>query len=297
MIINMTGGGGTGAILTVASSGAGTVTVSNSTLGKSYSKAVSVGGTAVFKGLASGTWTITLSDGAGAETTQTVVIKADYSTSVAYFNATITITYPAGSTCTATDGVSNFTAPDTSGSWVLTVPNAGTWTVTATANDGSGNTKSQSVQITAEGQSESVALSYRQYLFDNDSIVEWTGDFGNEDYVSSGYRIGTTLYVKRTGSSGHNMWAAVYTAETVDISNYSRLVADISAASGSDIYLAVCKGSNADAKGELAAYTAIATGEVSVDISKLTGPYYITLNATYGQSGTATCTATKVWLE
>lgn len=167
MIINMTGGGGTGAILTVASSGAGTVTVSNSTLGKSYSKAVSVGGTAVFKGLASGTWTITLSDGAGAETTQTVVIKADYSTSVAYFNATITITYPAGSTCTATDGVSNFTAPDTSGSWVLTVPNAGTWTVTATANDGSGDTANKAVEITAEGQSVNVELSYRYYLYNN----------------------------------------------------------------------------------------------------------------------------------
>ena len=48
---------------------------------------------------------------------------------VALFEATIHITYPAGSVCTATDGVTTLTAPDTSGTWDCVVPNAGDWTV------------------------------------------------------------------------------------------------------------------------------------------------------------------------
>lgn len=50
MIINMNGGGGgkTGATLVVNSSGSGVVTVSNAELGKSYSKAVTMGGSVAF---------------------------------------------------------------------------------------------------------------------------------------------------------------------------------------------------------------------------------------------------------
>ena len=212
--------------------------------------------------------------------------------------AAIGVTYPAGSTCTATNGSKTLKADDTSGLFLFAIPEPKTlpetWVITAT--DGT-RTKSQSVSITAKGQIENVELSYDYYLFNGGSIVDWTGDFGNKEDASSGYKIGTTLYVKRTGSSGHNMWAAVYTDEPVDISSYSRLVADISAASGSDIYLAVCKSAAADEKKEFAASADIVKGEVSVDISKLTGSYYITLNATYGQTGTASCTATVVWLE
>lgn len=62
-MIYVMSGGGSGASLTVTSTGAGTVTVSNATLGKSYSKPVTAGGTVTFKGLKSGTWTVKLSDG------------------------------------------------------------------------------------------------------------------------------------------------------------------------------------------------------------------------------------------
>lgn len=206
----------------------------------------------------------------------------------------IYVNYPPGSVCTCSNGDKSYTSKDNSGIWLFSGLELGEWTVTAT--DGT-RTKSQSVSITAKGQIENVKLSYEYYLFNGGSIVDWTGTFGNTEYASSGYKIGTTLYVKRTGSSGHNMWAAVYTDEPVDISSYSRLVADISAASGSDIYLAVCKSAAADEKKEFAASADIVKGEVSVDISNLTGSYYITLNATYGQSGTASCTATAVRLE
>lgn len=88
--------------------------------------------------------------------------------------AFIVVTYPAGSTCTATDGTTTLTAPDTSGSWVCKVPNAGTWTVSCT--DGT-DSASANVSITTEGQSESVALSYGYWIFDNGVIHPDVGSF------------------------------------------------------------------------------------------------------------------------
>lgn len=76
--------------------------------------------------------------------------------------ATIGVTYPAGSTLTCTNGSKTLTAKTTSGQWVFAIPETGTWTVTAT--DGT-NTKSESVSITAEGQWESVTLSYQFVLY------------------------------------------------------------------------------------------------------------------------------------
>ena len=168
-MIYVLSGGQTGAILTVTSSGAGTITVSNTTLGKSYSKSVTAGGSAVFKGLQTGTWTVKLTDGTQTST-KTITITSDYSTSIAYFSATISITYPATSTCVVTNSSGQTVASDTNtGSstktWTATVNATGTYTVTATATDGSGKSKSQSVSITADGQSIPVTLSYNFVLF------------------------------------------------------------------------------------------------------------------------------------
>lgn len=120
------GCGGTGAALTVTAPAGCTVTVSKD--GKTKTKVADSSGLAVFRGLATGEWTVTITD--GEQTAQkTVTITADYSTAITFFAATIHVTYPAGSTCTATDGVTTLTAPDTSGTWNCVVPNAGTWTV------------------------------------------------------------------------------------------------------------------------------------------------------------------------
>lgn len=103
------------------------------------------------------------------------LIAANIKKGISIFNITgsyeqqafafITVTYPAGSTLTCTNDTKTFEAKTTSGKWVFTIPDAGTWTVTCTANDGSGNSKSQSVSITTEGQWESVELKYRYYVF------------------------------------------------------------------------------------------------------------------------------------
>ena len=71
--------------------------------------------------------------------------------------AVIGVTYPEGSTCTATDGTTTLSAPDTSGTWACVVPNAGTWTLECT--DGT-DTATETVTITAEGQVETVEVDY-----------------------------------------------------------------------------------------------------------------------------------------
>lgn len=176
-IVRRGGGGGSGGTLVVTSSGAGTVTVSNSALGKSYSKSVTAGGSVTFKGLKTGEWTVTLSNGAQT-TTKSVTVNADYSVSVAYFSAAISVTYPASSTCTCTDGTTTLNdTNDTSSAKTatFTVPNTGTWTITATNGD---RTRSTDVSITADGQSKSVTLKYSLDIivngkFNYDVIGSW----------------------------------------------------------------------------------------------------------------------------
>ena len=78
--------------------------------------------------------------------------------------AVIGATYPAGSTCTCSNGSKTLKAKDTSGQALFTIPEAGTWTVTAVSGDKSA---SKAVEITAEGQVENVKLVYILELYDN----------------------------------------------------------------------------------------------------------------------------------
>lgn len=91
--------------------------------------------------------------------------------------AAIGVEYPAGSACTCTNGTKTLKAKDTSGKWVFAIPEAGKWTVTAT--DGT-NSKSVDVEITTQGQSEKVVLSYQLVLLDGADLCEavtggWSG--------------------------------------------------------------------------------------------------------------------------
>ena len=174
MIFNMVGGGGgSGATLVVSSPANVSVTVSKDD--KSYTKNSGSLGSSTFKGLATGTWTVTIS-GNGQTATKTIEITADYAITIAFFSASINITYPANSTCVVTNSSGQTVASDTNTgtstkTWTATVNATGTYTITATATDGSGKSKSQSVSITADGQSESVTLTYIYYLQQGATIV------------------------------------------------------------------------------------------------------------------------------
>ena len=221
------GSGGTGAALTVTAPAGATVTVSKD--GKSKTKVADLDGVAVFKGLATGQWTLSITD--GEQTAQkTVTITADYTTAITFFAATIHVTYPVGSTCTATDGVTTLTAPDTNGTWDCVVENAGLWTFkiangTETAED--------TVEITADGQSESLTLDYNLVLFDN-------GKLKNGVTIQDVSEATAKAYIKddHIEFSGGNKFG-FYFNPPYDLSKYRTLEVDVQSITPDNLKLGV----------------------------------------------------------
>ena len=278
-------GGGSGGTLTVTAPANVTVTVSKD--GKSKIKNSGTSGVVVFKGLASGTWTVTItSDGKTAQ--KNVVVTTDYSTVIAFFAATINITYPAGSTCTCSDGTTTISAPDTSGTWACIVPNAGTWTVTSTSGT---ETDSKAVTITTDGQSTSVELSYALFLFKpnapSDIIAgEWEMP-GNSTVTAE-----AELVVKSVNNYNSNRLISARTKGQIDLTEYSTLQATCKASGGSNTKLEVYSGSS------VVASTAIGTDltTVTVDISALSGLHSIGFAGNHTAYLTITYTATEIKL-
>lgn len=278
-------GGGSGGTLTVTAPANVTVTVSKD--GKTKTKSSGTSGVVVFKGLASGTWTLTITDGSQTSS-KPVVVTADYSTVIAFFAATINITYPAGSTCTATDGTTTLTAPDTSGTWACIVPNAGTWTVTSTSG---AETDSKAITITTDGQSISVELSYALFLFKpnapSDIIAgEW------EMPTNSTVTAEAELTVKSVNNFNGDRIISARTKGQIDLTEYSTLQATCKASGGSNTKLEVYSGSSTVAS------TAIGTDltTVTVDISALSGLHSIGFVGRHTPYATITYTATEIKL-
>lgn len=280
-----TGGGGSGGTLTVTAPANVTVTVSKD--GKTKTKNSGTNGVVVFKGLASGTWTVTIT-GDGKTAQKNVVVTTDYSTVIAFFAATINITYPAGSTCTCSDGTTTLSAPDTSGTWTCIVPNAGTWTVTSTSG---AETDSKAVTITTDGQSTSVELSYALFLFKpnapSDIIAgEWETP-GNSTVTAE-----AELTVNSVNAYNSNRIFSARTKGQIDLTEYSTLQATCKASGGSNTKLEVYSGSS------VVASTAIGTDltTVTVDISALSGLHSIGFGGRHTAYLTITYTATEIKL-
>lgn len=278
-------GGGTGGTLTVTAPANVTVTVSKD--GKTKTKNSGTSGVVVFKGLASGTWTVTIT-GDGKTAQKNVVVTTDYSTVIAFFAATINITYPAGSTCTCSDGTTTISAPDTSGTWACIVPNAGTWTVTSTSGT---ETDSKAVTITTDGQSTSVELSYALFLFKpnapSDIIAgEWEMP-GNSTVTAE-----AELVVKSVNNYNSNGLISARTKGQIDLTEYSTLQATCKASGGSNTKLEVYSGSS------VVASAAIGTNltTVTVDISALSGLHSIGFGGRHTAYLTITYTATEIKL-
>jgi hypothetical protein len=277
--------GGEGGTLTVTAPANVTVAVSKG--GKTKTKNSGTSGVVVFKGLASGTWTLTITDGSQTSS-KPVVVTADYSTVIAFFAATINITYPAGSTCTCSDGTTTLSAPDTSGTWACIVPNAGTWTATSTSET---ETDSKAVTITTDGQSTSVELSYALFLFKpnapSDIIAgEWEMP-GNSTVTAE-----AELTVKSVNNYNGDRSISARTKGQIDLTEYSTLQATCKASGGSDTKLEVYSGSS------VVASTAIGADltTVTVDISALSGLHSIGFDGRHTAYLTITYTATEIKL-
>lgn len=275
MIGRVNTGGGSGCILTITAVASETVTISKN--GKSKSKTTDSKGIAVFRGLDTGKWTIVIVRG-GVPITRVVTVTADYHVAIPLFAATINITYPAGSTCTCSDGTTTLSAPDTSGSWTCIVYNAGTWTATATDGDKS---KSADVVITTDGQTENITLQYITHLFNNgDTCDAITGGWGTGSTSTgsasiSGQQISIVAYAEKSFSCGPK--------NKIDVSEYKALSVTVdSIDKGSlSVYLYATSISNPAAK-----VTTSTTGTVSLDISSVSGANTVMLSFYSEKGGT-----------
>ena len=261
-------GGGSGCILTITAVAGETVTISKD--GKSKSKTTDANGVAVFRGLDTGKWTITIVR-SGIPITRVVTVTADYSVAIPLFAATINITYPAGSTCTCRNGSTILTAPNTSGTWACTVPNAGTWTVTSTNGDKS---KSADVVITTDSQSKSVTLQYITYLFKNgetyDSLTGgWNGAVNAEKQAIQLY-----------AAAGKT--ATAYPKNKIDLTDYDTVSAVATANVPSlTLYIVGTVGKTPIASAKLGTGTAT---RVDLDVSSVSGSYYVVVSL-YSEKG------------
>ena len=259
------GGSLTKSILIVAAPTGSTVTV---TKGATTKTAMEKNGEWWFKNLENGEWTIRATlDGQSATAVYKIEQFGVYRTSIAYFKATINVTYPAGSTCTATDGKTTLNAPDTSGTWACIVPNAGEWTVTASTIVG-GKTKSVVVQIESNGQTESAVLAYELRLTqdDFDRSLNLTASFGE----------------------GYETFSETATKTKIDFTSYDNVTFDANDAYGRSLYAFVTSvNSGGSTRGpgplETNAVAQVHNGG-SIDVSTVSGEYYLVffLEANWG---------------
>lgn len=282
--------GGEGGTLKVNAPPLVAVTITNKA-GKTKIKTANADGMAIFKGLASGKWNVTIVNSDGKPTTITADVQTEYTVTIAFFSATINITYPAGSTCTCTDGTTTLTAPDTSGTWACIVPNAGAWTVSSTNGT---ETDSQIVSIATDGQTASVELSY-QIVFVNGSgqatktpAVKKFGKYNSElTFTQNSDRYTVSVQANDGNYGGYS--TAYF---TVDLTKYStiKLVINATQAGGREYFLTVWKTLGSDYEDNKVAQVTIPSGSkttVTLDVSSLTGSHVVGLSPHI--VNTATC--------
>ena len=229
--------------------------------------------------------------GEGVFTTGIVTVAAVY--------AVIDVTYPSGSVCTCSNGSVTLTAKDTTGKAIFVIPSAGTWTVTAVS--GSKST-SKAVSITAEGQVETVELTYGLYIFKNGSGLTSGYSIKSNSMISAPTVSGDTISWSGNSSSGG---VAFYIDPAVALSGYTKLCFDFECSYnyggnygmgfgvGTDAAASTTiNNTNWTAKVTSTAQGTIARNTVQCDISALTDSEYIKIVGSYSAGKVY-----NIWLE
>lgn len=266
------GSGGTGATLTVTAPSGCTVTISKD--GKTKTKTAGADGVAVFKGLKSGQWTVTITD--GEQTAQkSVTITADYATAITFFAATIHVTYPAGAVCTATDGVTTLTAPDTSGTWDCVVQNAGTWEIKID------DYLFDSVQVGENGHEFTLN---KWYLVKNGDVCQYfTGGWNVIGDNIGSYEIATDGLYAVHGSLDGSRYVCWITKNKVDLTNIKSIHAYGKATynpSYMTLMLSITDNANGYYWGDQLSYNSKQNeteAELILDVSGYSGEHYVRL--------------------
>lgn len=256
--ITNAGGSGAGCKLTVTAPVGAAITVTN-TAGKVKSKTVGANGLAVFRGLTEGKWTITISN--STETaSKTVEIKENYSAEITFFSSTINIAYPAGLACTATDGVTTLTAPDTSGTWACEVSNAGEWVVKLSTGF------VEKVIVGATGETHTVN---KWYVYkDGDQRTDLTGGWIKRSGTAS-ITFADNMITIDSKTSTNQPKGAVHTTNFLNLSGFTSLKANITIKQYNTTVSSASAGVHSSGNKDLASTSTKKDAIVSVDISSI----------------------------
>lgn len=213
-------------------------------------------------------------------------------------HAIIAVTYPAGSVCTC----GGKKAKDTSGYALFNV-RAGTYTVECRTGD---NSQSKSVAVTItesdKGKAIGATLSYRVFAFSaNDQHTEITGGW-EAAADSGGYttEIGETLSLPSASTYGKGAYIA--TKNMIDLTNYSKIRFNGYAEDPNYAAFGVSKtlktGMGYDGPSYYTACVRPSTSKSDhyLDVSSLTGAYYISVSAYRGTSAYAKAYAYEIEL-
>lgn len=208
------------------------------------------------------------------------------------FKATIKVTYPSGSTCTATNGNTTLKAPNTSGTWTCVVPKTGTWTIESVKGSQSA---SETVSITTDGQSASVTLTYKYYIVNAGGTANYTGGWTKSGDASGAVNSNGSVYLKTTSSTSGSM---TMKDGINNFANYSTLKI-VQSTSVNGHYFRIV-----DSKGTVLAEksTNTTTSPITIDLTALnlsgSSLYRFRIQGgTIGGTSGATTTVTQVWLE
>lgn len=229
------GSGGTGATLTVTAPALCTVSISKD--GKTKTKTAGADGTAVFKGLETGTWMLAITDGSHTAS-KPIMIRTDYLDRISFAMATITIRYWPGYDCCVTINGHTEYAPDKSGIWAY--PAYGPFTMTVAATYGE-DIVERSVEVSADDP-QSISLCY---LFDHGKEISvitggwdayaWrltTSTGAGKPRLTKNY---DNLYIQSPTNNG----GVVRTMNKIDLAGFSRItmIGEMTAGGGRTSYL------------------------------------------------------------
>lgn len=126
--------------------------------------------------------------------------------------ALIAVSYPEGSTCTASSGQRTLRAKGTGGMYCFSIPTAGTWTITITDGE---DTKTKQVTV-AEGDAIAVTMTYSPDEFvlfsETGGLAQGYSTVGTASVLSDRVSLGAGAYITPAINLG-----------PIDLTHYSKM--------------------------------------------------------------------------
>lgn len=204
------------------------------------------------------------------------------------------VNFPAGSSCSITNGSRTFNAPDDAvalGRYTFPIPTSGSWTATCT--DGT-HTASKTLTFSSQYIYYVTTLAYELVLFDAGSYAPETGGWSKS---------GDTLSISATTTSMDGATDTVRTKNKISVSGYSTLHFQITSTSKTGNGYRRVGLSPKTSGADFSYYKDVTgTGEVTIPISSATTSLYVRMaleaatSQNDGSTATTSIVVSKVWL-